>query len=247
MRTRFLFSLVLSVLAGHAAGIAIDPIDGSISGTPGESLGWSFTVTADATEWISFVTSFTIDETNPSVGFYTDFIGAEGGPTNFVLAFGAPDWTQVFDDVMQTGLGVFAIDQGAVVGSVDSGNIRILYSAYDEDPNSCEGCSGTPGSFDVPFAVAVVDVSDAPEPGVYLLTGMGLAALSVLRRRRDQGRATQRLRIGTPVGKRRIPSTSIFIMSSAGRRTCSRLGSMKRREPADAEASTLSRVSPDAR
>ena len=165
-------------LRGQATGVVV-LLDGKIAGLPGDFLGWGFTVEADPSLWISFVTSFTIDETNPSVGIYSDFIGNEGGPTNFELAPGAPDWTQSFDAISQTGLGVFSIDPNALMGSRDSGKIRVLYDAFAQDPNVCDGCTGALGQFDVPFQVTV----GAPEPSAWLLAGLGLAALWRFRRR----------------------------------------------------------------
>jgi hypothetical protein len=181
MRTRFMLLLAMSALAARATEISIDPLRGFISGAPGDSIGWGFTVSADPTDWISFVTSFPIHESNPSIGAYSDFIGAEGGPTNFVLAPGAASWIQSFDSVAQTGLGVYAIDPNAPIGSTDSGDIRILYAAYSGDPNVCFVCTPTEGSFDVPFQVFVS--APAPEPAAYLSIGVGLLLISLQKRR----------------------------------------------------------------
>lgn len=158
----------------------IAAIDGVVAGNSGDTIGWGFDVSGDLTHWISFTGSVTLSETNPAVGFYTDFIGMQGGPLNAVLAPFSPDWVQTFDGVNQTGIGSFTLDPGAIPGSTDSGVIRILYASYNGDPNVCSLCSPTPGFVDVVFTVNIT--APTPEPASWSLVAVGLVWLRSRRR-----------------------------------------------------------------
>jgi len=70
--------LLVSCCAATAGPIIIfDPSGGAISGAPGDTIGWGFTVQSDPGMMTSFLSSFTLFETNPSIGLYTDFIGSQ--------------------------------------------------------------------------------------------------------------------------------------------------------------------------
>src|SRR5262249_9818875 len=114
---------------------------------------------------------------------YTDFAGLLGGPTNGVLAPGAPDWVVTFDALNQLGLGGFTIDPGAPLGAIDAGVLDLNYETFSADPNSCGNCAT--GFFDllVPFQVQAA-VEAAPEPAAVWLIGGALLVLGVVGRRR---------------------------------------------------------------
>jgi len=157
MRRALLGLVALPLLAG--AGVVA-------SGAPGETTEFGFTVQSDPTLWVTFVASFTLFETNPSLGFYSDIIGTEGGPTDFALPPGAPDWT--------TQLGSFTIDPSALPTAEDSGTIRVLFQRYAGDPGVCSAtCFVDAGSMDVPFQVTVTS-APAPEPGTWVLLIAGI-------------------------------------------------------------------------
>jgi hypothetical protein len=138
------------------------------SGLPGDAPVFAYTAHADPALWISFVTSVTLFETNPSLGFYTDIIGANGGPVDFALPPAAPDWV--------TDLGSFSIDPAALPGAADSGTIRVLYQRFTGDPGICSAdCFVDEGSFDVPFQVTVISTSaSVPEPKTWALVLLGI-------------------------------------------------------------------------
>jgi hypothetical protein len=172
---------------------------GSLSGAPGDFAGFGFEVTPDPAEFISFTGSVTINEDNPSLVTYTDFIGLQGGPSNFVLTPASGHWAEDFNGANQTGVGSFQINAAATPGSQDKGTIRILYAIYNSDPNTCSvNCGGTPGYVDVKFDVDVVpdQMTSAPEPatGALVSWGLGLALcfVSSLFRKRTALRATRR-------------------------------------------------------
>lgn len=166
--------------------ITIIPSDGDISGVAGTEVGWGFAVTSDPIEWISFVVSVPVAESNPSVGFYSDFIGFQGGPVNNVLPPGSIVWTEPFDP-SGIGLGSYTIDPAAATGAVDSGMIDVQYETFLEDPNLCPTCATGFGDALVPFTVTVTDTvtaSATPEPSPLILVGLGGALLLAGRRRR---------------------------------------------------------------
>lgn len=165
VKSILLFALLAAPLA--AASITIDPVSGIAAGAPGDTVGWGFSAyNTDLLQSLSFSQSVLIDETNPLLGVYTDLIGFQGGPDNFSLDPNST-WSEGFDFVKQSGLGYFVIDPNAVVGSSDSGSIRVFLNLAD----------GTPDSIDLPFTVQV-QAAEAPETGSWSMLLLGLAILS---------------------------------------------------------------------
>ena len=163
--------LALSAYAGPS--FTLSPSSGSITGHPGDTVGWGFTLTSDTTEWISVVTSSLLIESDPGLGTYTDFAGLQGGPVNGVLAPNAPAWTESFDAVNMLGLGSYNI--GPSFG-IDSGLLDLNYETFSADPNTCTNCSTGFGDLLAPF-----QVQSAPEPAVFWMVGL-LLAVGRLRR-----------------------------------------------------------------
>lgn len=187
MKTKVTYIALLACLAagGAFAGtVTLEPAGGAVTGTPGSVAGWGFTAQADPVLWTSFVASFTLLESNPSIGFYTDFIGMQGGPANFVLAPGAADWVEAFDNASQTGIGAFAILAGAPVGSQNSGLLHVEFDLFTADPNVCGACYSGGGELDLPFAVTVG--SPAPEPATWILLGGALGLLGLVSAGRER-------------------------------------------------------------
>jgi hypothetical protein len=127
------------------------------------------------------LTSSLINETNPALGIYTDFIGSQGGPVNAVLGPGSASWIETFDAGSQLGVGSFSIDPAAAFGASDSGILDVEYETFSGDPNVC-------GSCDIGFADATaafeVQVTPTPEPrGLGWFTGFVFLGLLIYRRR----------------------------------------------------------------
>jgi uncharacterized repeat protein (TIGR01451 family) len=162
----------------------LDPSNGALSGAPGDSVGWGFTLTNTSdTDWAAVVlTDYCPADviaspcsTNgyPDVGNYSDIAG-----NNFVTIAPDSSVTQAFDVNAYTGLGYITIAGIPVVDSV-TGEVVVTYDEFDSDPNVDGNQIGGDESVD---ASASVDVTSSesmatPEPGTMLLLATGLAAL----------------------------------------------------------------------
>jgi hypothetical protein len=184
MKTILIATLVGVSLTAFATAdtlVMLNPTSGDLTGAPGDSVGWGFDIQNTSSGlWVSFTQSFLLNETNPSVGMYTDLIGPQGGPVNFELGPNT-SWDEAFDAAAQSGVGSFLIDPAAVIGSVDSGSIRILWDEYTGDPQTCSDCRATEFSVDLPFSVTVDPV---PEPSTIWLALAGGLLVGVRRMRR---------------------------------------------------------------
>ncbi|MBZ5603096.1 MAG: PEP-CTERM sorting domain-containing protein [Acidobacteriia bacterium] len=201
--------LLLTAAAGMAhatVSFSLNPADGAVSGLPGATVGWGFTMADDQYFLIVTATGFcsTFDPasdslpcqspTNPPVanGTYADYFG--GSPFNFYLsAPGSPDLSQQnFDAVAQTGTGAFTIDDNAaLIGQILTGVVVVDYNLYSCDPTdiTCtspvEQVNPVNSSFDF-FAVADASVQVTPEPATYVSVLSGV--LIVVLRRRSKAR-----------------------------------------------------------
>ena len=172
--------VVLTFLAGVAIPswgdvlLTTNPVDGHVFGTPGELVGFGFTLNSDPNTWTTVIGSFVLTESNPSLGVYVDLIGSQGGPIDGLLPPDEPTWTEAFG--LGTGLGFYAIDPGALLGAETVGTIRVLYEQFLRDPRTCGECQFNSSWVDAPFSVTVGD-AEAPEPGTMLLVGAAFLAL----------------------------------------------------------------------
>lgn len=143
-------------------------------GNPGGTVQWTFTLTSDPTKWISVIGSNLTEESNPSLGQYSDNIGLLGGPVNFSLAAGAPTWT---GDIA----GFYEISPLAFPGAINQAKLTIQYEEYSGDPLSCVDCLLGSSTLSADVSVAVNAV---PEPSTILFIPVGLAGLAWTRRKR---------------------------------------------------------------
>ncbi|MBL8176159.1 MAG: PEP-CTERM sorting domain-containing protein [Bryobacterales bacterium] len=180
--------LLLSGSLAAAPVFTLDPPDGAISGPSGSTRGWGFTLTSDDSRWLSVVASLILTESDPSLGFYQDFIGGLGGPVNFTLPPNDPAWQLQYDEPTFEGVGAFTFDAAASLGAVNSGLLRVIVEAYAADPATCGGaCLEETLVFDVPFSASVTEDPgpDVPEPASVSLTALALAATAWRLRRRQ--------------------------------------------------------------
>ncbi len=167
------------------------PPSGLISGAPGSTVGWGFSIT----NTVDYLTVTQSDfckgaQTQPcthALGTYTDFIAG-----NFLVIGPAPEspaLTQDFDATLLTGAGSFAINGGAHPGDHADGAIILTYDVYSVSPNDPNFDPFDPNQVvstgnSVSLDASVLVPGAVPEPGTFVLAGSLLAALAALRFRR---------------------------------------------------------------
>jgi hypothetical protein len=161
--------------------ITLNPANGIIQGSPGQTVGWGFTI-SNSVDFL-VVDEFDFDAVT-SLGTFTDF-----SADNFIVVGPTPESTsvsQVFDPIALTGIGSFTISGGATVGQSAAGNINLHYDLFSVDPNdpSFDPDVDTIASDQVVHAFAQVNVVAVPEPTGLLPLGAGLLLLVNRLRRR---------------------------------------------------------------
>jgi hypothetical protein len=177
--------------------LTLDPTDGTLSGTAGQTVGWGFTLDNSADFLVVTGSQFCgsgstppfCNTPSPTLGTYTDLAGPQFlvvGPTPE-----NPSLTQAFDNTLQTGLGSFAIDPAATPGSSVTGSIDLTYDLYSVTPNAPNFDPNadliSTGNFLVAGAtVNVTSPTSVPEPGTLplMITAMGAFGLLCARNRR---------------------------------------------------------------
>lgn len=165
----------LAVVALTAGPVLTLSPSGNISGPPGSTVGWGFTLTNNV-NWIEVVQSqFCLDSPlhNPCFNAsiqYTDIIS---NPPNDVIVGPGGSVSQPYDPGNNQGMGSFAVGSSSVTG-----NILVTYNTFDADPNN----GGNQIGFnDAISALASVTV---PEPATWGFAAMALAAAALRLRRR---------------------------------------------------------------
>jgi hypothetical protein len=183
---RTIILLLAGLAVANAATLTLDTPN--LVGSPGETVGWGFTLTADPDRWMTVVGSTLINETNSSLGWYSDRIALQGGPLDFFLPPGAPNWIQSFDLFATAGLGSYTIDPLAVEGGINSGQILVQIELFSSiNPEDCEvSCYLGTEELLVPFSISVgpSGPSEVPEPSTLGIVGLGTAAIALGWRKR---------------------------------------------------------------
>ena len=195
MKGLFRASMILAIgcsWQAHAGPLMALTPSGNVSGVPGATVGWGFTITNDTGFYLlpfgSFFCQsgqdplFTTCTTSASVGSYTDLITSNAFANDVPIP--PAGLSESFDSVLVTGVGAYAINLGASAFAMDSGNLIIEYSEYDSDPltnpsaiqeNAAGGPQGN-GVFELSAPASVTVTSSAPEPATMLLVGSLLFA-----------------------------------------------------------------------
>ena len=164
-----------------------NPVDGVLSGTPGQTVGWGFTFTAsDANYYVLSNVFFCIGAqmapTCPDivgVGAFTDIAAGVNGLI-IVPTYSASPYSEIFSAGV-SGLGSYTISASAAIQAV-KGSLYVYFDTFNGDP---AGTGTQIGSNSFITRSAEVDVT--PEPGSLTLIGLGLAGAALLRRKSAAG------------------------------------------------------------
>lgn len=153
----------------------------TISGDPGQTIGWGFSLT-NTTDYVVLNDSSLTFAT--PLGTYTDFIASQ-----FIVAGPVPESTivtETFSSTGLTGLGSFTLNAGSIPGLSLMDTIRVDYSLFSEDPSSP---SFDPNSFissGTLSADVTVDVNPlaggVPEPATWAMFLVGFGAIGFMMR-----------------------------------------------------------------
>ncbi len=158
--------LVSILFAAAAYPVTITIQNPNVQSFPGGSVNFLFTAGPDSTSYVSYVSSFLINESDAALGSYLDNIGLLGGPVNFSHAPGAKTWSGI--------AGTYQVSPWAVVGATNNATLRVLYELHSDDPLQCGNCWLDTKWKDVAVSITVAPV---PEPGSLLLIGLAGVAL----------------------------------------------------------------------
>ena len=195
---RLALLLTVSLAASATPTLTLD--NPNLTGAPGDTVGWGFTLTSTPildgsdviTPWLVITdASFDLDSGVFPVGVFNAFIKQ---PSNY-MAIG-PDtgngevnpWTQAFDDTLQTGIGSYVINDFQSPGDLATGNIVLTFSEYRFSPNdpafTVDDTIATNLTVSAPASVLVA-TQELPEPGSWLLLSIGVALIAIGRRYSD--------------------------------------------------------------
>ena len=168
--TLALLGALVCAQAQAAVILQLDPPDGAVSGTPGATVGWGFSLSSDTDFLVVSGASFTA----PAVfGSFTDYISA-----SFFVVGPPPEnspLSQAFDPALMTGIGAFTLDPGAVAGRVGRGQIVLTYDLFSVSPNDINFDPDTDTLSTGNTVSADASVAVVPEPASLLLFATGLA------------------------------------------------------------------------
>lgn len=172
--------LIGAISMAEAAPILTLTPSSSITGAPGDTIGWGFSINNDTAQWL-VVSSVLPSGFSAAVGTFTDFIAAQ----NFYVVNPNSIFSAPFSANTNGGFGSFLIDSGATSGAVTNGAFSLLYDLYANDPN-VDPSQVSPGNEfgEISASVTVARATQGvPEPGQGILVALALGGLAILRRR----------------------------------------------------------------
>lgn len=181
MRTKVLILLCIGAMSCLAAPVLNLTPGASISGAPGATIGWGFSIGNDTSSWL-VVNSVTAGGFSASTGTFTDYIAQ----FNFYVVNPNSTLAVPFDANIQAGFGEFAISPGASPGSSTAGTFDVGYDLYANDPN-IDPTVVDPGHFfpQLNASVQVARIPTAiPEPSTLGMIALPAGWILALRMRR---------------------------------------------------------------
>jgi hypothetical protein len=170
-------AILLSATTSRADGIGISfgtlPASGNVSGSPGSTVGWGYTLTNNTSNWLEAV--------NLSAGSFT--IGSPVAVIFFNFPILAPDTsvTVQFNALTDAGLYALALFPNAPLGASNTGTFLLDSQYFSGDPLSCGSCFiGAAPELTANYKATVTSV---PEPASLLVLVSGLFGVGCWRRR----------------------------------------------------------------
>ncbi len=185
-----LLLLTVGCLSGYSSPLPVtlvlDPPGGAIPGTPGQTVGWGFTITNNTTYYLLFDNSYfcepgqdpTYTTCAPTLGTYNDYIATNSTEVAPMSAI-----TETFGANGTSGFGGYSIYPSAALGAMDSGTLLATYMEYDGDPLT--GANPVSGDINLSASasVTVITTPAVPEPASWTLLPAGLICVALVQRR----------------------------------------------------------------
>jgi hypothetical protein len=168
------------VQSGGVVTANLDPAGGILYGNPGDTVGWGFTLTTDANYTVYIEASDFCPTgqlvTSPCTPNYTDLIGFQNG---VYINAGDPEQVQDFDPVNELGFGSYVVP-----GAAQTGQLYLEYFLGDSQGNPIDGTDTTIAI----NAEVAPEIVATPEPALWPISGLAIAALFSGKRRPEHKR-----------------------------------------------------------
>jgi hypothetical protein len=169
---RIALALIVAAFAtcAHADPLQLTliPTSGDVGGAPGAAVGWGFTLTDTAGDYVVLADSYFVG--SPVYGSYQDYISSA-----LYVAGPSPESSTVveaWNQASQLGVGEFDLFATDPANTVIPGTIFVDYDLFSEDPNSPNFDPGSfvaSGTFSDPVQIEVT-----PEPSSWMLISVPL-------------------------------------------------------------------------
>ncbi|MBS1857497.1 MAG: PEP-CTERM sorting domain-containing protein [Acidobacteria bacterium] len=168
------FLAMASQAYGDTITFGLIPGDGNVSGPPGSTVGWGYSVTnPETTDWFVPILLNSDSFANGTAFLLFDFPSVAPGATISVP----------FDPIAGVGLYGLTWDSGAPVGFVNSGNFVLSAGWWDGDPLNGGNFLFNEPDINLPYTATVTEGGPAtvPEPSALWLLLTGLVATAWLK------------------------------------------------------------------
>ena len=170
------FLLTMGV-AAYADTITLStlPASGAVSGTPGSTVGWGYTLTNNSAA--NFFISESVDSS----------LALSANGTADASVFDLPTLAPLqtvslaYDPLNLFGLFQFTWNTNVPVGTTETGNF-IVYGQFCSDPAKLSTCGNVVSSSSPSFtAIVTSPIAGVPEPSTFLFLAAGIAGLGLRR------------------------------------------------------------------